>query len=224
MFLMRKISIVLLSFVTLHATAQKAYRHTPVLQKGWYLSFNPHSVLEPEQGAVGLGMGYRISKRIELWTELNYLYKGLFYDRDEFARLKGFRSITSLKYYYNNKHGFFVGTEFRIKRYSFNDQRTISNQQTGDTLSGFTYTAVHTLTGGGIFWGKRFKLTANGKFEMEGNLGIGVKQRIITRKGIPHGYGVIEYYRLDRISPVPDNDEEGALPYFPAIIRFIYHL
>lgn len=221
---MKKIFSVFFLLISMGTFAQKAYRHTPVLQKGWYISLNPHSFLEPEQGAVGLGIGYRISKRIELWTELNYLYRGFAWEGDGPRRLKGVRSITSLKYYYNNKHGFFVGAEFRIKNYSFADENTFINKQTSDTLSGFQYTAAHTLIGGGVFWGKRFKLTANGKFELEGNIGIGVKQRIIKRKNVPAGYSLIEYYVKDRISPIPDNDVEQTLPYFPAIVRFIYHL
>ncbi len=221
---MKKTVLLFFLIPAIDGVAQKAYRHSPVLQKGWYLSFNPHSILEPEQGAVGLGIGNRISKKVEVWTELNYLYKGFAYEGGRFINLKGIRSITSLKYYYSNKHGFFVGAEFRIKNYSFGDNNTFINKQTNDTLTSFRYTAVHTLIGGGIFWGKRFKLTANGKFELEGNLGIGVKQRIIARKNVPAGYSLIEYFAKDRISPVPDNDVEQTLPYFPAIVRFIYHL
>lgn len=221
---MKKILTVFFLLVSFGTLAQKTYRHSPVLQKGWYISFNPHSFLEPEQGAVGLGIGYRVSKRIELWTELNYLYRGFVWDGNSSRPLKGIRSITSLKYYYNNKHGFFVGAEFRIKNYSFTDKNTFINKQTSDTLSGFQYKAAHTLIGGGVFWGKRFKLTANGKFELEGNLGIGVKQRIIKRKGVPPGYALDEYIYVHRMNPVPDNDVEQTLPYFPAIVRFIYHL
>lgn len=221
---MKKVFSVFFLLISIGSFAQKAYRHTPVLQKGWYISLNPHSFLEPEHGAVGLGIGCRISKRVELWTELNYLYRGFAWEGDGPRRLQGVRNITSLKYYYNNKHGFFVGAEFRVKNYSFTDENTFINKQTNDTLSGLQYTAAHTLIGGGIFWGKRFKLTANGKFELEGNLGIGVKQRIIKRKGTPEGYSVIEYFNVHRINPVPDNDIEQALPYFPAIVRFIYHL
>jgi hypothetical protein len=221
---MKKIFLAFFLLISITGSAQKkSNRHTPVLQKGWYLSFNPHSLLEAEQGAVGLGVGYRVSNRIELWTELNYLYKGFFQDPEYFNNLNGFRSITSFKYYYNNKHGFFIGAEFRIKKYSFDDKNTFINSHTNDTLTNFSYKAGHTLIGGGVFWGKRFKLTANGKFELEGNIGVGVKQRIIDRKNVPAGYVVREYFYKDRISPIPDTDVEQTLPYFPAIVRFVYH-
>lgn len=222
---MKKVFITFSLFISSIAIAQnKSNKHTPILQKGWYLTFNPHSILEPEQGAVGLGIGYRLSNHIEVWTELNYLYKGIFQYPDYVNNLHGFRNITSLKYYYSNKYGFFVGAEFRIKKYSFDSKNTFINSQTNDTLINFSYKPAHTLVGGGIFWGKRFKLTANGKFEMECNIGIGVKQRIINRKGVPAGYFKREYFYSPRISLIPDTDVEQALPYFPAIFRFVYHL
>jgi hypothetical protein len=221
---MIKLLVCFLILVSVHASAQRQNRHTPVIQKGFYISFNPHSILEPEQGAVGIGVGYRFNKRFEIWNEFNYLYKGFFQDREDFRNLNGLRNITSLKYFYNNKHGFFVGAEFRIKNYSFDDQANFENIQTGDTLARFNYRSGHTLIGGGAFWGKRFKISANGKFEMEGNIGVGVKQRMIHRKNVPPGYTKIEYFEKDRISPIPDNDIEESLVYFPAIVRFIYHL
>ena len=221
---MKKIFLTLFLFASIIGSAQKkTNRHTPVLQKGWYLSFNPHSILEPEQGAAGLGIGYRLSNHIELWTELNYLYKGFFQGPGYSNNLHGFRSATSFKYYYSNKYGFFVGAEFRIKKYSFDDKNTFVNSQTNDTLTNFSYKPSHTLIGGGVFWGKRFKLTANGKFELEGNIGVGVKQRIIDRKKVPNGYLIREYFYQIRISPIPDTDVEQTLPYFPAIVRFVYH-
>jgi Protein of unknown function (DUF3575) len=221
---MKKIFLFSLLFTSVISNAQKkTNRHTPILQKGWYLSFNPHSLLEPEEGAVGLGVGYRLSDQIEIWTELNYLYKGFLNGPDFFNNMHGFRSSTSFKYYYSNKFGFFVGIELRIKKYSFDDKNTFINSQTHDTLINFSYRPDHTLIGGAVFWGKRFKLTANGKLELEGNIGIGVKQRNIDRKNVPAGYLVREYFYIDRISPIPDSDVEQTLPYFPAIFRFVYH-
>ena len=100
-----------------HHAAVKKTRQLPVVTKGFYLSFNLNSILEPEQGAVGLGAGYRFNKRFEAFSEINYLYQG-FYDKSDerhFNNLKGFRSINSFKYFYSKRHGFFVGVDFRIK-------------------------------------------------------------------------------------------------------------
>jgi hypothetical protein len=222
---MKKIFFIPLLAISIKATAQKKMsRNSPIIQKGLYLSFNPHSILEPEQGGVGLGIGYRLSERIEIWTELNYLYKGFFQDAGKFDNLKGFRNITSFKYYYNNRLGMFIGAEFRIKNYSFSEKNTFVNVKTHDTLTNFQYTAAHTLACAAVFWGKRLKLTANGKFEMEGNVGIGIKQRRISRKNIPDGYSKLEYRAIDSFSPFNGRDVEDAYPYLPATIRFIYHL
>lgn len=219
---MKQLLIAFFLITSFNLDAQKTNKHTPVLQRGFYLSFNPHSLLEPEQGAVGLGVGYRFNKRIEVWTEFNYLFRGLYHPDDEFKNLHGFRSITSFKYFYDNKHGFFVGAEFRIKKYSFNDKSNFENLQAGDSLLNFKYKPSHTLIGGAVFWGKRFKLGANGKFEMEGNIGIGVKERTIDQKNVPAGYTQIKYRAPDTF---PDffKGVESTIPYLPAIVRFIYH-
>lgn len=221
---MKNLLILVCFLISENVFAQIPYRHSPVYQQGWYLSFNPHSILEPQQGGVGIGAGYRISKRFEAWDEVNVLYRGFVNDPGKYKNLSGFRNITSLKYFYYNKHGFFVGAEFRYKHYTFDESNTFINHQTNDTLSNIPYKASHTLLGGGVFWGKRFKLTANGKFELEGNIGLGAKQRFIKRKNVPLGYEKINFYGKDRIFLFPNYDEEQSLPYFPAIVRFIYHL
>jgi hypothetical protein len=219
---MRKVLTLILMFISAGTVAQKTYRHSPVIQKGFYLTFNPHSILEPEQGAVGLGIGNRISRKFEVWTEFNYLYKGVFYDGRDFTNLKGIRNITQVRYYYSTKHGFFVAAEFRLKYYSYDDKNSFVNKQTNDTLSSFGHVASHMLIGGAVLWGKRFKLTANGKFEMEANMGIGAKNRTITRRHVPAGYELMQTF--DREGLWPDHNREEALPYFPVVIRFIYHL
>jgi hypothetical protein len=222
---MRKILFALFLLITVSAMAQRKNRHTPILQKGLYLSFNPHALLEPYQGAAGLGMGYRFNKRMEFCAEVSYLYRGIDgKGANDFNNLKGFRGIVSGKYFYQNKYGFFVGADIRIKQYSFNGKTTFVNSQLRDTLNSYQYKPKHTLIGIAFFWGKRFKITANGKFELEGNIGIGAKRRFIKRKNVPIGYSKLEYLDNRRISPIPDDDIEQDLPYFPATFRFIYHL
>jgi hypothetical protein len=220
----KTISIVLL-FCAMHCQAQKTNRHSPIIQKGVYLSFNPHSFLEPQQAAVGLGVGYRINDNVEIWTEASYLYKGFGTSLYNFNNLKGFRSITSVKYYYNNKHGFFVGAEFRVKQYSFDDNTDFIDAA-GVRLNNYDYRAKHTLIGGGLFWGKRFKVSTNGKFELEGNIGLGVKARTIQRNNVPNGFYKEDYYgrRSDVFNPIIDTDINQTIPYVPGIVRLIYHL
>jgi len=222
---MRKSFFLFFLLLNVATFAQKYHRFSPIIQRGFYLTLNPYSPLEMDQGAAGLGLGYRVSKRMELWTEFSYLYKGLFYEGDDFSGLKGYRNITSFKYYYSTKHGFFVGAEFRFKRYSYNTETDIANTQLQDTITNYRYEAIQSLPGGAVFWGKRFKLTPNGKFELEANIGLGVRQRIIDRRGLPTGYEKINYdTRYRKITPIPDHDEEGILPYLPAAVRLILHL
>ena len=60
----------------------------PVIEKGAYISFNPMAVVEAQQGAIGLGVGYRVTKRIEFFAESSYLFKGLQTIDDNFKSLK----------------------------------------------------------------------------------------------------------------------------------------
>lgn len=221
---MKKILPALFLLITSVSLAQRTNRHTPVIRTGAYLSLNPYSPLEPEQGAAGLGIGYRFNKRFELFTEMNYLYRGAFMEDEKYWKLKGFRFIVSGKYFYQNKYGFFVGAEFRWKRYSFTDENTFVHEALADTLTDYKYQPRHSLLGGGVFWGKRFKLTPNGKWELEGHIGIGAKYRHIQRNGTPPGYEKIEYLAKDRINIIPDRDVDQMLPYVPGTIRIIYHL
>jgi hypothetical protein len=222
---------------SLQSFSQKAPRHKPrvnkkarykhVETKGIYLSFNPHSILEPDQGAVGLGVGYRFNRRFEVFAEFDYLFQG-FYDNssdfssEHFKNLKGYRAFSNVKYFYNKRRGFFTGLEFRFKRYSFNHKDNFENIQLADTLSQYPYKATHTLFGIAAFWGQRVNLTRNGKFEMELSIGIGVKERYIDW-GIPAGYSKLKVRRPDAM-PAPDPTVEGAVPYVPGVIKFIYHL
>lgn len=206
------------------AFSQRTNRHTPVIKKGFYLSINTFSIVEAEQGGAGMGIGYRFNKRIELFSELNSLYRGFFMEDGQFEKLKGFRLMISGKYFYQNKYGFFVGAEFRWKQYSFNDETTFVNDVLNDTLFNYRYQPRHNLLGGAVFWGKRFKLTPNGKWELEGQIGIGAKYRQISRNGVPAGYDRFIFEPKDRISPIPDRDVNQVLPYFPGTIRILFHL
>ena len=83
---MRKCILLFLLLVSIASLAQqKKRRYSPIVQKGFFLTFNPYSPFEMSQGAVGLGAGYRFSERVELWTQFDYLYKGFFYDGDDFS-------------------------------------------------------------------------------------------------------------------------------------------
>lgn len=191
-----------------------------------FLSFNPSALLEPMQGAVGLGIGYRVSQRVELWAEGSYLYSGIFTKTESFENVHGFKSIFNGKYFIKTRRPFFIGIELRLKDYSLDDKRDFENKLIADTIRNYPYQLHNQLFGAGTFIGKKFSLSKNGKFEMEGLVGIGLKYRKLDFRNIPAGYTKIDYELRDHFQIFPENYfyTEQWLPYIPAAIRFIYHL
>lgn len=201
------------------------YNFTPIIQKGLYVSFNPAGILEIQQGAVGLGLGYRVSERVELWTEASYLYRGFATEGDNFKNLSGFRGIISGKYFLKTRHPFFLGVEFRFKQYSYDNKTDFENISTVDTLLNLPYQLKNNLYGGAAFFGRRFKISRSGKFEIEAQAGVGAKYRFVNYNNVPAGYTKINYLLRGPIHLYPDNYfyTEQWVPYFPASIRFVYH-
>ena len=198
----------------------------PIIDKGFYVSFNPEAAFELQQGAVGVGAGFRLFARLEVWAEASYLYRGIGSENDNFKNLQGFKGIMSAKYFYKNKHKFFFGLEFRYKQYLYDDKANFENKLTIDTLSKYAYKLQNTLLGGGVFFGKRFKLSKNGKFEIEALAGSGLKYRFVNYKNVPSGYSKIPY-TFERgpihLFPVDYSYREQWVPYFPIALRFVYH-
>lgn len=199
----------------------------PIIDKGFYVSFNPEAALEVQQGAIGLGAGYRLFTRLEIWAEASYLYRGIGSENSNFKNLQGFKGIISAKYFYKIKHKFFFGLEFRYKQYTYDDKTNFENKLTIDTILKYPYKLQNTLLGGGVFFGKRFKLSKNGKFEIEALAGTGLKYRFVTYKNVPAGYSKIPY-TFERgpvhLFPVDYSYTEQWMPYFPVALRLIYHL
>ena len=198
----------------------------PLIDKGFYLSFNPEAALEVQQGALGLGAGYRLFARLEIWAEASYLYRGIGSVNDNFKNLQGFKGIVSAKYFYKNKHKFFFGLEFRYKQYTYDDKTNFENKLTIDTILKYPYKLQNILLGGGIFFGKRFKISKNGKFEIEALAGTGLKYRFVNYKNVPAGYSKIPYTFERgpiRLFPVDYPYTEQWVPYFPVAIRIVYH-
>lgn len=193
---------------------------------GLFLSFNPSALLEPLQGAVGLGIGYRVSQRVELWTEGYYLYSGIFSKTESFENVHGFKAILNGKYFIKTRRPFFIGIEFRLKDYLYDDKRDFENKLLADTIRNYPFQLHNQLFGAGAFIGKKFSLLRNGKFEMEGLVGIGLKYRKLYFRNVPAGYTRIDYKLRDHFQIFPENYfyTEQWLPYIPAAIRFIYHL
>ena len=198
----------------------------PALQKGVYVSFNPAGMFEVQQGAAGLGLGYRITKNLEFWAEGSYLYRGIGTEGENFRNLRGFKGIVSGRYYYKNKHQFFFGVEIRYKNYTYTDKADFENKSTIDTLFKLQYKLQNTLYGGAALFGKKIKLSRSGKFEIEAIAGLGLKYRFVNYHNVTQGYTIIlNQPRYDGINIVPVNYQytEQWLPYIPATIRLLYH-
>lgn len=198
----------------------------PTVQQGVYLSFNPAAMLEVQQGAVGLGLGYRVSKSLEFWAEGSYLYRGIGTEGENFKKLQGFKSILSGRYYYKNKYHFFFGAEIRYKNYTYTDKSDFENKSTIDTLFKLQYKLQNTLYGGAALFGKKIKLSGNGQFEIEAIAGLGLKYRLVNYHNVTQGYTkILDQPRYDGINIKPINYQytEQWLPYIPATIRLVYH-
>jgi len=70
----------------------------------WILSLNPYGLLEPP-AAIGLGVGYRLTERVELWSETSFITNGFFQTE---GPVTGVRQILQTKYFVDRNLNFFV--------------------------------------------------------------------------------------------------------------------
>lgn len=192
------------------------------LEGKWGVFMNTLSLLEPQQAAIGAGVNYKIARRWDISTEINYLFDGFWQAGDDY-KSNGFRGIFTLKRF--SKNGiFFYGLDTRIKYFGFEDKRSFVNQVTGDTLRSFTHNASNTLLGAAAIVGFRLPISKNKKWAFEINTGYGVKYRFVNRENIPAGY---TYYRNELVKRHYDftshQDISGSDNiYFPTAIRVMY--
>jgi Protein of unknown function (DUF3575) len=213
--------------VLLHAQESPSLQkksHKIIIEKGWSLSLNPLSAFEPVHTAIGLGVGYTFGNKWQVWAEMNLLTGALTNTNGASKDLKGVRNIIALKHY-TGQRGFFIGIEGRYKNFSFTDSDYFINSATGDTLSNVANTAQHTVMGAAIFWGKRIALSPGGKWQLEFNIGLGLKKHDISRKNFPDTYKLYELPRRSRlISLDKDVAAPYGAPYAPCAIRIICQL
>jgi hypothetical protein len=182
----------------------------------WELSTN---ILGPLEGplAVGAGVGYQLNPRIQLWSETSLLRNGWF---GGVGYLAGIREILQMKYFLNRKHNFFVAVEGRYKSYTFNDTTNFYNPHTDDTVMNRPYHEHHYFWGVGFQIGKRWKLSNNGRWQLEATFGIGFKYKYIDWRGISN-----DYEKLNRsvdLNARDIMDHRGATAYLPGSLRIIY--
>lgn len=168
--------------------------------------------------AIGAGIGYRLNERTEIWSETSLLTNGLMM---YVGPLTGIRQIFQLKRFIGSDGHFFVAGEIRYKYFSYRDTADFSNPSINETIHNIPYHAYHTVFGAALQAGYRINLSKNGKFQVELTGGIGIKNKIIDRPGVPTGY--TEYVTPSVDLNIYDFIESrGISIYFPGSIRVIY--
>ena len=182
----------------------------------WLFSFNPLGALEGPM-AVGLGVGYRINQRFELWTESSILTNGYY---TGVGPIHGLRQTMQLKSFPFTQKAFFWALDLRYKSYSFNDTADFFNPHTKDTVSGRPYHEHHYFWGVGVQAGFSQSLTRNGRLQIEYTLGIGIKNKTIDWQGISNEYEKANY-SID-LNAADFMNKRGVMVYFPGSIRLVW--
>ena len=184
---------------------------------------NTLSLLEPQQGAIGVGINYKISPRWDISAEANYLFEGFWQGGDDYTIDGGYRGIITVKRF-SKTRVFFYGIDLRIKHFSFSDKQHFANALTHDTLFNFRHDANNTLLGAAAIVGVRLPISKNKKWAFEINTGYGTKYRFVKRKNIPAGY---MYYRgevlkLEYNFTIDQDVNSADNIYFPTTVRILY--
>jgi hypothetical protein len=190
---------------------------TPLRISRWILSFNPYGLIEPP-AAIGLGIGYRPFKEVELWSETSFL-TNMFYHTQ--GPLTGIRQICQLKFFPYEGSDFFVAGELRYKSYQYRNKDSFIDSVTHDTLLQFSNFQRHYFFGMAAQLGWRGNLTKNGRFQLEATVGLGFRKGYVKREGIPAGYSYVNT-KVDFNFSGPN----GEVPpvYFPGSMRLIWLL
>ena len=174
--------------------------------------------------AFGAGIGYRLNKRMELFSEASYLASDQYYF---VSPLSGFRGIFKARYYLQNassrssRSEIFIGLDLRYKKYKYGDSNDFANGILHDTLMGVNFQSRHHFFGAGLEIGYRTPLSRNGRFQIELTAGVGVKWKTIERVGPPAGYAYMGRYLSIDYNIRDGMEQDGVLPYFPAAMRFL---
>jgi hypothetical protein len=197
-----------------------------------FLSFNPLAVAEPNL-AVGAGFGKRLTKRSSYFTELSYLFANPFY-KTMSGTLSGFRFIGQYRYHLNRFAGSifrfggsrlqsFMALELRAKPYRFSRSGDFINTIQGDTLFNYTYNARAIVLGGAFLFGNIFYLSADGRWQLESSVGLGIKQKRVNFKNPKPPY-TIAVLVVQEWGFVPRIYEEVVTVNLPFAVRLRYNL
>lgn len=192
------------------------FKASKVPVRRWILTYNPMGLLEPP-AAIGLGIGYRPFKEVELWSETSFLTNGFYHTQ---GPLTGIRQICQLRFFpYGTS--FFVAGELRYKSYQFRSREEFYDSLTHDTLHQFSNFARHYFFGMAVQLGWRVNATRNGRFQLEATFGLGFRKGYVKREGVPAGY----LYMNNKID-FNFSGPNGEVPpiYFPGSLRLVWLL
>ncbi|HVU53610.1 MAG TPA: hypothetical protein VHD83_01080 [Puia sp.] len=178
----------------------------------WLLSFNPLGLLEPK-GALGAGIGVKLNKQVELWSETSLL-RTVIYAGD--SSLTGIRQIVQIKYFPHGYPDFFIAAEVRYKTYQYRVGGEFFNPAITQYLENYMYTVQRHFLGEALQLGFRRTLKEDMGLYVEFTAGLGIKQYVFREKGLPAGY---------RHTNVDNGLEDGITPagvYAPGSIRLIW--
>jgi hypothetical protein len=183
------------------------------------VSFNWLGIGEPAP-AVGLGVGYQLSRHWQVWAEGSRLLPASF--TSHFSVRPGFRLEMAVKYYFGERKNCFVGGEVRWKELQYLEHERLVNPTTHDTLSHYNQPVWNRMPGAAVLAGIRTNPFGHGHCWMEVNVGFGLKYRSVQIGGLPPGYirdrGIIDHLNPEEIDP----EQKGWFVYVPATMRFVY--
>jgi hypothetical protein len=191
-----------------------SYHKPPVPTARWILSFNSFGIMEPP-AAIGLGIGFRPFREIELWSETSFLFNG-FYRTD--GPLTGIRQICQLKFFPYEGSGLFVAGELRYKSFQYRNRNTFIDSVARDTLNNLSNFQRHYFYGMAMQIGWRGSLTEDSRWQLEVSCGFGIRKGYVRREGVPAGYSYLNN-KIDFNFSGPN----GEVPplYLPGSLRVI---
>lgn len=190
--------------------------------KGIYLSVNPFAVLEP-QAAYGMAVGYTFNENFDVSTEYSRLSKPNWGDAGSYINIKGFRSITTLKFTTSTdewrRSRNFIAAEFRIRKFSFDDVQDFTDVASHNTIRDYWFKNNTTVKGLAVLAGKQKDMCENGKWVLEFTAGIGVKQTTVNRENTPANMTIVPVEAA--LGEIPNYRNEQTSVYFPLALRVI---
>ena len=157
----------------------------------WTIGVNPLSIAEPAV-VLGPSVAYSVSPKIDLWTEVAYIFKKSYLLPTGWSNLNGYRFLFQSRYFLDDDREIFVAAEFRLKHQSFqnNGKLNFTNDLNDrDTFSISNFKESQNLIGGAILFGKQIELNEKKHIFLEFTGGLGIKDRIVDyHNKVPNNY------------------------------------